>query len=327
MRGNTLESVRNHRLINEKLNITSKRIKIVALIVFMSRQLSTDTKIQISASIIIVIVVASLLIFNIIPASFNNPAEGASPKYVILHFDDGFRSTYNKGRPIFEKYDIKTTQYIVCGYVGKSTTYMTWDHVETLIEDGHSIQAHTMTHPHLPTLTDSQLDYQLKECKNILQDHDADVTTLGIPFNDGEDDERVVKAISKYYESAKGRGGVPFPINCGGNCKVYNTDGSFNVKSRYAMSQWSHDSYSQTHDTDNEIYQGFVQAVNTGQVDTQGNLVKVPIIVYHRVGEGGDSVSQSLLDREMKYLKNNGFTILTMDDIEYNPTTNRFQLD
>ena len=74
---------------------------------------------------------------------------------------------------------------------------MTWDNVETLIEDGHSIQAHTMTHPHLPTLTDSQLDYQLKECKSILQDHDADVTTLGIPFNDGEDDERVVEAISK----------------------------------------------------------------------------------------------------------------------------------
>ena len=68
-----------------------------------------------------------------------------------------------------------------------------------------------------------------------------------------------------------------------------------------------------------------MKAVNTGQVDTQGNLVKVPIIVYHRVGEGGVSVSQSLLDREMKYLKNNGFTTLTMDDIEYNPTTNRFQ--
>jgi peptidoglycan/xylan/chitin deacetylase (PgdA/CDA1 family) len=253
-------------------------------------------------------------------------AEATTTKYVLLHFDDGYRSIYNKGRPIFEKYDIKTTQYIICGYVGKSTTYMTWDHVETLLEDGHSIQAHTMTHPHLPTLTHSQLDYQLKQCKSILQDHDADVTTLGIPFNDGEDDERVVKAISKYYESAKGRGGVPFPVNCGRNCKVYNTDGSFNVKSRYAINQWSHDSYSQTHDTDNEIYEGFVKAVNTGQVDTQGNLVKVPIIVYHRVGEGGDSVSQSLLDREMKYLKNNGFTTLTMDDIEYNPTTNRFQL-
>ena len=315
-----------YRCMKEKLNIRSNRIEIVKLIIFMSRQLTTTTILKISASTIAVIVVASLLIFNIFSVSFN-VAEAAPPKYVLLHFDDGYKSIYNKGRPIFEKYDIKTTQYIICGYVGKSTTYMTWDNVETLIEDDHSIQSHTMTHPHLPTLTDSQLDYQLKECKSILQDHDADVTTLGIPFNDGEDDERVVKAISKYYESAKGRGGVPFPVNCGSNCKVYNTDGSFNVKSRYAINQWSHDSYSQTHDTDNEIYQGFVKAVNTGQVDAQGNLVKVPIIVYHRVGEGGNSVSQSLLDREMKYLKNNGFTTLTMDDIEYNPTTNRFQLD
>ena len=64
--------------------------------------------------------------------------------------------------PSLKSMTSKTTRYIICGYVGKSTTYMTWDNVETLIEDGHSIQAHTMTHPHLPTLTDSQLDYQLK---------------------------------------------------------------------------------------------------------------------------------------------------------------------
>ena len=83
---------------------------------------------------------------------------------------------------------------------------MTWDHIETLIEDGHSIQAHTMTDPHLPTLTDSQLDYQLKECKNILHGHDADVTTLGIPFNDGEDDERVVKSYQSIMNLRKEEG-------------------------------------------------------------------------------------------------------------------------
>jgi peptidoglycan/xylan/chitin deacetylase (PgdA/CDA1 family) len=271
---------------------------------------------------------AILLLFNVFAVGVNNSvAQAATPKYVMLHFDDGYQSIYNNAKPILDKYHIKTTQYIVCGNIGKSTLYMTWNQVDTLIKGDHSIQAHTMTHPHLPTLSDSQLDYQLKQCKSILGQHGADVTTFAIPFDDGEDNERVVKAISKYYESAKGRGGAPFPVNCGGNCKVYNIDGSFNVKSRYAINQWSHDSYSETHNTENEIYQGFVNAVNTGQVDTQGNLVKVPIIVYHRVGEGGYSVSKSLLDREMKYLKDNGFTTLTMDDIEYNPTTNRFQLN
>ena len=143
-----------------------------------------------------------------------------------------------------------------------------------------------MTHPHLPTLSDSQLDYQLQQCKSILWD------TMVQMLQPLQYPSMTVKIMNVWlkpyqigdYESAKGRGGAPFPVNCGGNCKVYNTDGSFNVKSRYAINQWSHDSYSETHNTENEIYQGFVNAVNTGQVDTQGNLVKVPIIVYHRVG-------------------------------------------
>ena len=61
-----------YRCMKEKLNIRSNRIEIVTLIIFMSRQLTTTTTIlQISASTIAVIVVASLLLFNIFSVSFN----------------------------------------------------------------------------------------------------------------------------------------------------------------------------------------------------------------------------------------------------------------
>ena len=86
-----------YRCMKEKLNTRSNRIEIVKLIIFMSRQLTTTTILKISTSTIAVIVVASLLIFNIFSVSFN-VAEAAPPKYVLLHFDDGYRYNLQQGK-------------------------------------------------------------------------------------------------------------------------------------------------------------------------------------------------------------------------------------
>ena len=59
-------------------------------------------------------------------------------------------------------------------------------------------------------------------------------------------------------------------------------------------------------------------------MDTQGNLVKVPIIVYHRVGEGGVSVSQSLLDERNEISEKQWIHYIDYGRHQYNPTTNRF---
>ena len=47
--------------------------------------------------------------------------------------------------------------YVVCGKVGDNP-YMTWSQLETLEKQGHNIQDHTMTYPHLIDLSNSELE-------------------------------------------------------------------------------------------------------------------------------------------------------------------------
>lgn len=247
------------------------------------------------------------------------------PRYVMVHFDDGFQSQFDHAYPVLEQYGIKGTFWIVCSYAdGRVPAYMAWPEIEQLVADGHEIQSHGMTHAHLPALTDDQLVQEVGGCKETVMAHGSTGDAYAIPFNEGDDDQRVVTAISKFYKFGKGDGGSPQPADCGGNCEILNDDGTYNRDNRYTVMQWSHDTYS-VNRTEQEILDGFIRAVNTGEVDSTG-ILKIPIITYHRINEGGTSPSVSLFASEMKYLHDNGFIALGMDDITYDPVAKKFRL-
>ena len=47
--------------------------------------------------------------------------------YVILTFDDGYKSQYTIAKPILDKYGFKGTFYVVCNYAQKiDTDRMNW---------------------------------------------------------------------------------------------------------------------------------------------------------------------------------------------------------
>lgn len=248
------------------------------------------------------------------------------PRYVMVHFDDGFQSQFDHAYPVLEQYGIKGTFWIVCGYAsGPSPVYMAWPEIDQLVADGHDIQSHGMTHAHLPALADDQLTQEVGGCKEMVMEHGSDGEAYAIPFNDGDDDQSVVAAISKFHKFGKGDGGSPQPADCGGNCEILNGDGTYNRDNRYTMMQWSHDTYSAGGRTEQEILAGFITAVNTGDVDS-GGISKIPIITYHQIDAGGASPSASLFASEMKYLRDNGFITLGMDDIAYDPVAKKFRL-
>ena len=249
----------------------------------------------------------------------------SEPRYVMVHFDDGFQSQYDYAYPVLEQYGIKGTFWIVCSYAsGPKPAYMEWPEIDQLAADGHDIQSHGMTHAHLPTLTDDQLMQEIGGCKEMIMEYSSTGDAYAIPFNDGDDDHRVVTAISKFHKFGKGDGSTPQRADCGGNCEILNEDGTYNRDNRYTMMQWSHDTYSEDR-TEQEILDGFIRAVNTGEVDSTG-ISKIPIITYHRINEGGVSPSVSLFASEMKYLRDNGFIALGMDDITYDPVAKKFRL-
>ncbi len=244
----------------------------------------------------------------------------------MIHFDDGFKSQYDHAYPILKQYGLKATFWIVCDNAsGENPLYMRWAEVEQLVAGGQDIQNHGMTHAHLPTLTDKQIEVEVGGCKEMVVRHGSSGDAYAIPFNEGNDEWRIVTAISKIHSYGKGDGGNPQPADCGGNCEILNDDGTYNKHNRYTMVQWSHDSYSSGR-SEPEVLDGFMQAVSRGVADSSGGILNIPIITYHRINAGGASPSTSLFESEMKYLHDNGFRAIGMDDIAYDSVAKKFKL-
>jgi peptidoglycan/xylan/chitin deacetylase (PgdA/CDA1 family) len=87
----------------------------------------------------------------------NNPDNSISnrgnSKFVILTFDDGYKSQYTTVKPILDKYGFKGTFYVVCNYAQKiDTDRMNWTEIKELHQQGHDIGSHTMNHADLTQL-------------------------------------------------------------------------------------------------------------------------------------------------------------------------------
>ena len=250
------------------------------------------------------------------------------PKYVMIHFDDGFQIQYDHAYPVLEQYGLKGTFWIVCDYANSTREgYINWKQVDQLASDGHDIQSHGMTHVRLPTLTGEQVAAQIRTCKEMVMQHGSTGEAFAIPFNEGDEEPGIIDAISSNHAYGKGSGGAPQPADCGGNCEITNADGTYNKDNKYTMAQWSHDAYSKDGNMTNKMMlDGFVETVNLGEVDANGDIVEIPIIMFHRINEGGTSPPASLFAAEMKYLRDNGFRTIGMDDITYDPQQKKFRL-
>ena len=73
------------------------------------------------------------------------------PKTISFTVDDAFLSFYEKGWPLFKKYNIPVTLFISTDIVNQSHwNYMHWDDIRKFIEEGGSVGLHSASHMHLP---------------------------------------------------------------------------------------------------------------------------------------------------------------------------------
>jgi hypothetical protein len=91
-------------------------------------------------------------------------------------------------------------------------------------------------------------------------------------------------------------------------------------------------------DNNTKIFDIFVKTVNSqAQFNTNGTINAIPIIVFHNVDYKNSSsnispdwldstIDVNLFDREMKYLHDNGFQVLTMSHLGYDQTSNKLYL-
>ena len=238
----------------------------------------------------------------------------------------------------------------------KSDDPMNWDQIRTLYNEGHDIQSHGMQHRYLRNLSSQDLVHEISESKECLENQGLNPTYFQIPSNRGAENVTILKTISKYFDfGLSGHSKLMF-LNCDGwvnhgfktrsykyqkDCNPYSEEGLPTRTHKYAIREWSHDRYHtevnnnlsslRPHgkEISNMLFSGFVNLVEAQKLynERAGKIVAIPIVGYHGIDKYNNyDTSEKLFDREMKYLYDNGYKVLTLTDLGYDQNENRFYI-
>lgn len=217
------------------------------------------------------------------PKGFDHPM-------LTLTFDDGFRSAYRNGLPLMNKYNLKSTQFIITSLID-SKRYMTKAQVRDWISHGHEIGSHTVTHNNLTAESPAGLSVELRKSKDTLSSvtHNY-ITDFAYPM--GAQNDEVKKVVASQYSAARG---VEAGLNAKDNFDCYNL-----------KAQNIHNDT-----TPEQVADWIIQAKNTNSW---------LILVYHSVepdkstksGKSRFNVTPARLESHLKVIKASGIKVRTM---------------
>jgi len=118
-------------------------------------------------------------------------------RYSAITFDDGFDDTINNAIPELQKRVIPTTVFLTVAYLGK---YAKWwpessperqrkiaavEKWQQLEADLFSVGSHTVTHPYLSSLGETEARHELSESRRMLQELlNREISTFSFPYGD-----------------------------------------------------------------------------------------------------------------------------------------------
>lgn len=204
---------------------------------------------------------------------------------VSVTFDDGWQSTHQNALPILEQNNIKSTQYIVTGFVN-SPNYMTLAEIRDFHQRGHQVASHTVHHYDLTTLGRKKLISELTQSKLYLERNiGATVSDIAAPY--GAYNNTTITQVKKYYRSQR------------------TSDVGFNTKSGF-------DSYRlrSQHITPSTTIEEFRNWINTAVTEKSWL-----ILMYHNVDSSGSaySVTPEMLNTQLAAIQEVGITSKTVN--------------
>jgi hypothetical protein len=279
------------------------------------------------------------------PGLNNSGGLASNNKLAMIGFDDSYKSQILYAKPILDKYGFKASFFEVCTWIGKTKDRQTWQDVAALQHDRMDIESHTMTHAHLPTLlsSPSQLTYEIGGSKQCLANHGVNATIFGYPLNLGSDIPSIVNVVAKYYNLARSGSAPLMFLNCNGfgkhsqtDCSTYSANGKLTYANRYDIKSDSFRHVDSNHNySPSQEYTQFVQRMNSQiPYNTNGKINAIPIITYHNLTNSmqdynmmASTITVDLFAQQMKYLHDNGFRVLLLNQLGYDPTKNVFYLN
>jgi peptidoglycan/xylan/chitin deacetylase (PgdA/CDA1 family) len=267
-----------------------------------------------------------------------------SNKVVMINFDDGGKSQFIAAKPILDKYGFKASFFIICGRVGTKRSSMNWQDIAELKKDRMDIESHSMTHTNLNRLSTNALKFEIGGSKQCFAKHGYNTPIFGYPFNLGSNKPSVVNLVAKYYNFGRSGTDRLMFLNCKGymkdtqtDCRTYLPNGMLTHANRYDIRSASFYHVSNQHNfTPTDMFYVFLRIVNSQiRYNSDGKINAIPIIVYHNITNSvGDytipshasSTTLDLFAQEMEYLHNNGFRVLLLNQLGYDPHTNVFYI-
>ena len=266
---------------------------------------------QIRNTVLFAVLVLSLCITGAcIPVSAERPAgtpETEEPdttvrtissddKLVCLFFDDGWQNQYDVALPILLQHDFKATFGIITDYIGTGKDI--WEYIDvkemrTLADYGMDIGSHTKTHPGLTeNLSDQQLTEEITGSKAHLEKLGFQVRTFVYPYCQWDD--RVVGFVKQAgYTCARSC----MWEECFYNLDTTDTKFRFHVASRSLVK----------HNLD-----------QFKSIVSKADNKNVVCLTYHFISDTGpEHTSTPVVNfiEQMRYLKDNGFTVVLLPDL------------
>jgi peptidoglycan/xylan/chitin deacetylase (PgdA/CDA1 family) len=274
----------------------------------------------------------------------NNTLSDRPNKVVMINFDDGRKSQVIYAKPILDKYGFKASFFIICGRIGTERSSMNWQDIAELNKDGMDIESHSMTHVNLNRLSMKALKYEIAGSKQCFANRGYNTTIFGYPFNLGSDKPSIVNLVAKYYSFGRSGSDRLMFLDCNGykkdtqtDCRTYSADGKLTHANRYDIRSASFYHVNNYHNfTPQKMFHVFLQIVNGGtRYNSNGKINAIPIIVYHNITTSlrdytipshAATTTLDLFAKEMKYLHDNGFKVLLLNQLEYDPNNNVFYI-
>jgi peptidoglycan/xylan/chitin deacetylase (PgdA/CDA1 family) len=118
---------------------------------------------------------------------------------ISLTFDDGYWSQVTNAVPLMNDRGMKGTFFLTI-----SGLDVPWDQWRQLSEQGHEIGSHTVSHPDLTSLSDSELRYELSESQRVINQNIPSQSCITLAYPGTVSDSYVQAVTSEYYIAARG---------------------------------------------------------------------------------------------------------------------------
>ena len=141
------------------------------------------------------------------PDYFPVSSKKAGAEGLLITFDDGYADNLWYAMPVLKKYGIAPVIFLTVNYIGtrdlfgrykdsEKDRFLNWREVKEMSAEGVVFGSHTLSHPHLPQLSEDRLDYEISESKKIIEDNTGkEAGIFCYPY--GDFDERVIDAVRK----------------------------------------------------------------------------------------------------------------------------------